>query len=51
MPPVDVGFTVPPSMTYLVHGEPAGLTALQRRIETGKQWPVRIAVYRERVDI
>jgi len=45
------GFTAPPSMTYLVHGEPAGLTALQRRIEAEKQWPVRIAAYQERVDL
>ena len=45
------GFTTPPSMTYLVHGEPAGLTALQRRIVTEKQWPVRVAAYQERVDI
>lgn len=45
------GFRVPPTMTYLVHGEAAGLSALQRRIETEKQWPVRIANYEERVDL
>ena len=45
------GFTAPPSMTYLVHGEPTGLTALQRLIEVEKQWPVRIAAYQDRVDL
>jgi metallo-beta-lactamase family protein len=45
------GFTSPPEMTYLVHGEPGGLSALAARIGSEKQWPVRIAQYRERVQV
>jgi metallo-beta-lactamase family protein len=45
------GFTRPPGVTYLVHGEPAALNALKTRIETGRRWPVRIAQYQERVEI
>lgn len=45
------GFTAPPAMTYLVHGEPIALTALKNRIEKDKQWPVHIAGYRERVPL
>jgi metallo-beta-lactamase family protein len=43
------GFSRPPSITYLVHGEPAPLDALRRRIESTLQWPVHIAGYLERV--
>jgi metallo-beta-lactamase family protein len=45
------GFTAPPETTYLVHGEPGGLSALAARIARDKQWPVHIARYRERVQI
>ena len=45
------GFTRPPAQTYLVHGEPIALSALQNRIATEKQWPVQIARYQERVEI
>ncbi len=45
------GFTRPPAMTYLVHGEPAPLDALAGRIARERQWPVRIAKYLERVDL
>lgn len=45
------GFTRPPAMTYLVHGEPAALSALETRIGAEKNWPVRAARYQERVDI
>ena len=45
------GFTRPPSMTYLVHGEPAPLQALASRITGEKQWPVHIAKYLERVEL
>jgi metallo-beta-lactamase family protein len=45
------GFTAPPTMTYLVHGEPTALEALRARVTTEKQWPARIAGYRERVEI
>ncbi|HEY1912052.1 MAG TPA: MBL fold metallo-hydrolase [Vicinamibacterales bacterium] len=43
------GFTRAPRMTYLVHGDPAALTALEARITAERQWPVHIAGYRERV--
>jgi metallo-beta-lactamase family protein len=45
------GFTRPPSMTYLVHGEPVPLQALASRIASEKQWPVHIAKYLERVEL
>jgi metallo-beta-lactamase family protein len=45
------GFSRPPSMTYLVHGEPPALDALKTRITTEHRWPVRIPAYGERVDI
>jgi metallo-beta-lactamase family protein len=43
------GFTRPPSMTYLVHGEPDALTALSARITKERDWPVHIAVHQETV--
>jgi metallo-beta-lactamase family protein len=45
------GFGRPPSMTYLVHGEPAPLEALAARIAAERQWPVHVARYLERVDL
>jgi metallo-beta-lactamase family protein len=45
------GFTRPPSMTYLVHGEPAALTALETTIASKLGWPVHIAAYLERVQL
>jgi metallo-beta-lactamase family protein len=46
------GFSAPPSMTYLVHGEPGSLNALKQRIEKEKQqWPVHIARYLETVQL
>jgi metallo-beta-lactamase family protein len=45
------GFTKPPSMTYLVHGETGALEALRTRVQTELRWPVHIAVYEERVEI
>ncbi|MGE0449703.1 MAG: MBL fold metallo-hydrolase RNA specificity domain-containing protein [Vicinamibacterales bacterium] len=45
------GFSAPPSMTYLVHGEPTALAALEGRITSEKQWPVHIAVHQERVEL
>ena len=44
-------FTSPPAMTYLVHGEPAAAQALKARIESEKQWPVRIASHQEQVEL
>jgi len=43
------GFAHPPSMTYLVHGEPAALEALKASIDTKLGWPTHIAGYLERV--
>ena len=45
------GFKTAPSMTYLVHGEPAALEALRLKIERDRAWPVHIAGYQERVEI
>jgi metallo-beta-lactamase family protein len=45
------GFSRPPSMTYLVHGEPVPLQTLASRIAAEKQWPVHIAKYLERVEL
>jgi metallo-beta-lactamase family protein len=44
-------FERPPQMTHLVHGEPAGLDALRRTIESERGWPVHIARYLERVEL
>jgi metallo-beta-lactamase family protein len=44
-------FKTPPSMTHLVHGEPAALEALQERIEGELHWPVQIASYLAKVEI
>jgi metallo-beta-lactamase family protein len=43
------GFARPPRMTYLVHGEAAGLDALSRRIASELGWPVHIAAHLEHV--
>ena len=45
------GFTRPPTMTYLVHGEPASATALAARIHADLGWPVHIAKHGEKVDL
>ena len=45
------GFSRPPAMTYLVHGEPGPLEALKARIQTQLRWPVHVAGYLERVDL
>ena len=45
------GFTSPPHMTYLVHGEPTALSALKTRIDNEIGWPVRIAEYQQRVEV
>ncbi len=45
------GFVRPPSMTYLVHGEPAALEALRARIEAERGWPVHVAKYLEKVEL
>ena len=45
------GFSRPPSMTYLVHGEPASLEALGARIHSELGWPIHIAKYLEKVEL
>jgi len=45
------GFTRPPAMTYLVHGEPASLEALGVRVQADLGWPVHIAKYLEKVEL
>jgi metallo-beta-lactamase family protein len=45
------GFSRAPSMTYLVHGEPAALEALRTRVQTERQWPAQVARYQERVEL
>ena len=45
------GFTAPPAMTYLVHGEPVALEALRDRITREKQWPTHVAAYQEQVGV
>ncbi|MBI3490360.1 MAG: MBL fold metallo-hydrolase [Acidobacteria bacterium] len=45
------GFSRPPRITYLVHGEPVALEALAARITTERGWPVHIAAHRERVEL
>jgi metallo-beta-lactamase family protein len=45
------GFSRPPSVTYLVHGEPTALEALRTRIQAERGWRVHVAKYLERVDL
>lgn len=45
------GFSRPPRMTYLVHGEPIALGALAARITGDLKWPVHVAAYREQVSL
>jgi metallo-beta-lactamase family protein len=45
------GFSRPPSMTHLVHGEPAALEALRARVQSELQWPVQVARYQARVEL
>jgi metallo-beta-lactamase family protein len=45
------GFSRPPTMTYLVHGEPTAVDALKARIARERGWPVHVAKYLERVEL
>jgi metallo-beta-lactamase family protein len=45
------GFSRPPRMTYLVHGDPVALTALSQTIRDKRQWPAHIAAHLERVEL
>ena len=44
-------FITPPDATYLVHGEPTALNALQARITAERGWAVHIARDRETVEM
>jgi metallo-beta-lactamase family protein len=45
------GFTRPPALTYLVHGEPDGMDALKATIEKDLGWVVRTPELGEQVDL
>ena len=45
------GFTRPPTMTYLVHGEPTAQQALGERITKELGWPLHAPDYQEQVTI
>jgi len=45
------GFTAPPSMTLLVHGEPGPMQTLQASIEHSLGWQVHIPAYRESIEL
>jgi metallo-beta-lactamase family protein len=45
------GFTRPPRVTYLVHGEPAPMAALRHRIEGELGWHVEMPEYRQTVEL
>jgi metallo-beta-lactamase family protein len=45
------GFTRPPGMTYIVHGEPDAAWALQARIAAALKWRADVAQDGQRVDI
>ena len=45
------GFTRPPRMTYIVHGEPPAQAALKARIEQELAWHVHVPEYLEQVTL
>jgi metallo-beta-lactamase family protein len=45
------GFARPPSMTYLVHGEPAPMDTLKSTIESRLQWKVHAPAHLEQVEL
>ncbi len=45
------GFERAPEATYLVHGEPPALVALQRRIQNELGWAVHVAQHHQRVEL
>jgi metallo-beta-lactamase family protein len=45
------GFTQPPAMTYLVHGEPVALETLSSRMQTELGWQTHVAKYLEKVEL
>ncbi len=45
------GFTRPPAVTCLVHGEPAPMDTLKARIEKELGWTVRTPAYQEKMEL
>jgi metallo-beta-lactamase family protein len=45
------GFTAPPALTCLVHGEPAAMDALEARIARELGWNVRAPLPHEKIDL
>jgi metallo-beta-lactamase family protein len=45
------GFTQPPQVTYIVHGEPPAAEALAKRIQGELKWSTHVAKHFERVDL
>jgi len=45
------GFTRPPQMTYLVHGETRAIEALDGKIAEHLGWPATIPEHEQRVDL
>lgn len=45
------GFEAPPRRTFLNHGEPSALAALEKRITTELGWDVHVPTWKERVSL
>jgi metallo-beta-lactamase family protein len=45
------GFSRPPTMTFIVHGEPVAMEALAETIGTKLGWTVKMPEYREAVTL
>ena len=45
------GFKAPPKETFLVHGEPAAMDALQQKIAKELGWKTRMPQWQERIDL
>jgi metallo-beta-lactamase family protein len=45
------GFKAPPTRTFLVHGEPPAMQALQSRITNDLSWNVHVPQWLERADL
>jgi metallo-beta-lactamase family protein len=43
--------SMPPTRTFVTHGEPAAADALRRRIEEKFHWPCEVPTYLEAVDL
>ncbi len=45
------GFEAPPKKTFLVHGEPAAMQALQQTITTELRWNVHAPAWQEKAEL